>query len=131
MVHFNKPFATIEIEPEKSLLIITWHGFANSDEFREARTEAIHLTKQYGVTKWISNMKSMKAIRQADQDWSVNHWLPLFKSLNVKKWAMIVSDDMFNQMAMSSMMSKIRPQLTNPVEYFQDLSSAHNWVAHD
>lgn len=130
MLKFDKPFASIEIEPEKSLLVLTWHGFANSEDFREARTAAVQISRQYGLTKWLSNMKDMKAIRQADQEWSVNEWLPLFKSLNLQKWAMVISDDMFNQMAMSSMMSKIRPQLTHPVEYFQDVTAARNWIEH-
>jgi hypothetical protein len=130
MTVFDQPYATIEIEQDKNLLILTWHGFANSEDFREARTQALHFTRQYGITKWLSNMKEMKAIRQADQDWSVTEWLPQFLSLDIKKWAIIISDDMFNQMAMSSMMSKIRPQLTNPVEYFQDINSAKNWVDH-
>ncbi|MBK0404005.1 hypothetical protein I5M27_13505 [Adhaeribacter sp. BT258] len=128
MLQFDKPFATIEIEPEKSLLILTWHGFANSDEYREANTVAIQISRQYNLTKWLNNMKEMKAIRQADQEWSVNEWLPLFKSLHIQKWALVIADDMFNQMAMSSMMSKIRPQLTHPVEYFQDLNSARTWI---
>ena len=127
---FQQPYATIEIEPDKSLLILTWHGFANSDDFREARTVAIQISRQYGLTKWLSNMKDMKAIRQADQEWSVNEWLPLFKSLHIQKWALVISDDMFNQMAMSSMMSKIRPHLTSPVEYFQDINTAKNWAEH-
>ena len=128
MIHFQQPYATIEIEQDKGLLILTWHGFANSEEFREARTKAITLSRQYNITRWISNMKDMKAIRQADQDWSVNEWLPQFLTLNIKKWALIIADDMFNQMAMSSMMGKMRTKLTNPVEYFQDLNTAKNWV---
>ena len=128
MIHFQQPYATIEIEQDKDLLILTWHGFANSEEFRGTRNKALALARQYNVHHWISNMKDMKAIRQADQDWSVQEWLPQFLNLNIKKWAIIISDDMFNQMAMSSMMGKIRPQLTNPVEYFQDLNTAKNWV---
>ena len=130
MVYFDKPYAKIEIEPARKLLILTWHGFANSEEFRDARTTAVHLSRQFGVSKWLSNMKDMKAIRQADQEWSVKEWLPQFQQLNMEKWALIISDDMFNQMAMSSMMSKIRPQLTFPVEYFQDINAAKNWLDH-
>ncbi|HSI91141.1 MAG TPA: STAS/SEC14 domain-containing protein [Adhaeribacter sp.] len=128
MVYFEQPYAKIEIEQERNLLVLTWHGFANSEEFREVRSKAIELSRTHQVEKWLSNMKEMKAIRQADQDWSVNDWLPLFQSLHLKKWAIVIADDMFNQMAMSSMMSKIRPKLDFPVEYFQDLTSARSWL---
>ena len=73
-------------------------------------------------------MKDMKAIRQADQDWAVTEWLPEFLTLDIQKWAVVISDDMFNQMAMSNMMGKIRPRLKYPVEYFQDINTAKNWV---
>ena len=128
MIYFQQPYATIEIEQEKDLLVLTWHGFANSEEFREGHTHALALSRQYNVHRWISNMKDMKAIRQADQDWCVNEWLPQFLALNIKKWAIIIADDMFNQMAMSSMMGKMRPRLTHPIEYFQDLNTAKNWA---
>src|SRR5687768_5462677 len=128
MNYFQQPYATIEIEQDKDLLILTWHGFANSEEFREAHNKALSLSRQFNIHRWVSNMKDMKAIRQADQDWAVNEWLPQFLSLNIRKWAIIIADDMFNQMAMSSMMGKMRPHLTNPVEYFQDLNTAKNWV---
>jgi hypothetical protein len=128
MIYYNKPYATIDTEQDKGLLVITWHGFANSEEFQETHTKALDLSRLYGITRWVTNMKAMKAIRQADQEWTVNEWLPQFLSLNIEKWAIVVSDDMFNQMAMSSMMSKIRPHLVNPVEYFQDINSAKNWV---
>ena len=131
MIVFDKPFATIEIEQDKNLLILTWHGFANGEGFREARTTAVQLSKKYGINKWLSNMKDMKAIRQADQEWSTNEWLPTFLDLDIKKWAVVISDDMFNQMAMSSMMGKMRTRLTNPVEYFQDLNTAKNWANRD
>ncbi len=131
MILFQQPYATIEIEQDKSLLIVTWHGFANSEEFRKTRNEALTISRQYGIRKWVSNMKDMKAIRQADQDWSVNEWLPQFLPLNIRKWAIVISDDMFNQMAMSSMMGKIRVQLAHPVEYFQDLNTAKNWAERD
>lgn len=130
MICFEKPYATIEIEQEKGLLVLTWHGFANSEEFQEARNRALEFSRQYGITRWVSNMKEMKAIRQIDQEWSINEWLPKFLTLDIEKWAIVVSDDMFNQMAMSSMMSKIRPQLRHPVEYFQDFNSARNWALH-
>ena len=131
MVYFDKSFAKIEIEPAKSLLILTWHGFANSDEYREANSTVVLLSRQFGITKWLSNMKEMKAIRQADQEWSVKEWFPQVLELGIQKWAIVISDDMFNQMAMSSMMGKIRPQLKYPVEYFQDINSARNWAERD
>src|SRR5688572_6551392 len=111
MIHYQQPFATIELEQDKSLLIITWHGFANSEEFRATHNTALNLSRQFNSDRWVSNMKDMKAIRQADQDWTVNEWLPQFLNLNIKRWGIVISDDMFNQMAMSSMMSKMRSQL--------------------
>jgi len=131
MILFQKPYATIEIDQAKNLLITTWHGFANSEEFRNARNQAIAFSRQYHVKRWVSNMKDMKAIRQADQDWAVNEWLPEFLTLNIEKWAVVIADDMFNQMAMSSMMGKIRPHLKYPVEYFQDINTARNWAERD
>lgn len=128
MVYYDQPYVTIEIEPDKDLLVITWLGFAGSQEYRETRTRAIELSQEHGVKRWLSNMKNMKAIRQAEQEWTIDEWLPMFLKLKLERWAILVSDDMFNQMAVSSMMSKIRPYLNYPVEYFHDLNSARKWV---
>jgi hypothetical protein len=128
MVYFEQPYAIIEIEPEKNLLVITWHGFANSEEYRTARNKSLELSQEHGIKNWLSNMKEMKAIRQADQEWTVNEWLPQLLTLNLERWAIVISNDMFNQMAISNMMSKMRPKLNFAVEYFHDLNSARNWV---
>lgn len=128
MIYFEQPYLTIEIDSEKKLMQLNWIGFATSEDYRTGLETALQLSRTHGVKKWLSNLKDMKAIRQAEQDWTVQSWFPLFNHTHLDKWAIVFADDMFNQMATSSMISKMRPTLLFPVEYFQDINTAKNWL---
>lgn len=120
----------LQLEPDRlhQLLVLHWHGFVPSDAYREGLLEALQISRKAGMTSWVMNMKEMKVIRQADQEWTLQAWFPQFQLLGVNRLAFVVADDIFNQMAVSSMVAALRPKFNAEVEYFQELESARRWV---
>lgn len=131
MVCYQKDYITIYVEPEKSLIQLEWHAFANSEQYQEALNMALQLVRQYDLTKCIANARHMKAIRQQDQHWTITHWFPLLAKTRLRKIATIVSDDIFNQMAISNIMSKAKSVIMFEHRYFTNLFSALDWLAQD
>ncbi|MGV3538542.1 MAG: STAS/SEC14 domain-containing protein [Rufibacter sp.] len=123
-----QPFLQLEIDRLHQLLVLHWQGFVPSEEYQSGLTEAIQVSQKAGTFNWIMDMKRMKVIRQADQEWTLQTWFPQFQLLGVGKLAFVVSDDIFNQMAVSSMVAAIRPKFKAEVEYFQELASAVQWA---
>ncbi|QHL89075.1 hypothetical protein GU926_17225 [Nibribacter ruber] len=126
----EEPLATYTIDTNGARRVLTlhWHGFVSSEVYREGMLEALKTSRQGAYICWIMDTKDMKVIRQMDQEWTVATWFPQFQLLGVQKFAIVVSDDIFNQMAISSMIAKIRPHIQATVEYFQTLQEAVNWV---
>ena len=129
-VYMEEPLATYTIDTNdaRGVLMLHWQGFVSSEVYHEGMLEALKKSRQAGLLYWVLDTKDMKVIRQADQEWTVSTWFPQFQLLGVRKFAIVVSDDIFNQMAISSMIAKIRPHIQATVEYFQTLREAQNWV---
>ncbi|WP_205499659.1 hypothetical protein [Rufibacter psychrotolerans] len=125
-----KSDAYLQLDPDRlhHLLVLHWQDFVPSEVYREGLLEAMQVSKREQMQTWVMDMKHMKVIRLADQEWTLATWFPQFQLLNVKRLAIVVSEDIFNQMAVSSMMATLRPKLTAEVEYFQELSSALRWA---
>ncbi|MBC3538537.1 hypothetical protein ACFSC6_17620 [Rufibacter sediminis] len=124
----TESYLQLETDRLHQLLVLHWQGFVPSEVYREGLLEGIQISRREGLHNWIMDMKQMKVIRQADQEWTLATWFPQFQLLGVNRLAFIVSDDIFNQMAVSSMVATLRPQFRAEVEYFQELASAIRWA---
>ncbi|WP_157593161.1 hypothetical protein [Rufibacter tibetensis] len=123
-----EPYLHLETDRLHHSLVLHWNGFVPSEVYRDGLMEAIQDSRKEGIQSWVMNMKHMKVIRQADQEWTLSTWFPQFQLLGVKRLAFVVSDDIFNQMAVSSMIATIRPRFHAELEYFQELDSAVRWA---
>ncbi len=125
---FEKPYITIHYIEEENLVYTEWHGFANSEEYREVLNTYTEVAKKYNVTNWIGNTKNAKAIRPLDQEWTVKEWVHEFAKTNVKRMAIIVSDDIFNKMAIDNIIRKGNEIVKFDTKYFNNLEEAKKWV---
>ncbi|WP_207432344.1 hypothetical protein [Sabulibacter ruber] len=124
----SEEYLLLESDRLHHLLVLHWYGFVPSEVYREGLLEAVQISRREHMQNWVMNMKSMKVIRQADQEWTMNTWFPQFQLLNIKRLAFVVSDDIFNQMAVSNMIATLRPKFLAEVEYFQELNTALRWA---
>ncbi|WP_181304228.1 hypothetical protein [Rufibacter sp. XAAS-G3-1] len=124
----TESYLQLETDRLHSALVLHWKGFVPSDVYRDGLMEAIQVSRRAGLQGWIMDMKHMKVIRQTDQEWTIGAWFPQFQMLGVKRLAFVVSEDIFNQMAVSSMVATLRPKFHAEVEYFQELPAAQRWA---
>lgn len=129
MTVFERPYITITYFEEENLVYTEWHGFANSEEYREVLNTYTAIAQKYNVTKWIGNTKHAKAIRPLDQEWTVKEWVLDFAKTNVRRMAVIVSDDIFNKMAIDNLMLKGNEIVKFDTRYFSNLEDARKWVS--
>ncbi|HTF80658.1 MAG TPA: hypothetical protein VL947_03000, partial [Cytophagales bacterium] len=98
MVHFESEFVKIELLSDPNAILSTWIGFVPSAKYREALEMALELAKKHKIDKWISDIKSMKVISVADQEWASTEWFSRALSAGCyRKQAVIMSDDVFGQ----------------------------------
>ncbi|GGK57643.1 hypothetical protein ACD591_15525 [Rufibacter glacialis] len=121
-------YLQLETDRLHRMIVLHWQDFVPSEVYREGLLEAIQVSRKEHLLSWVMDMKHMKVIRQADQEWTLSTWFPQFQLLGVKRLAFVVSDDIFNQMAVSSMVAALRPKFHAEVEYFQESTTALRWA---
>jgi len=129
MVIFERPYITIKYLEQENCIYTEWHGFAKSKEYREALNTYTSIAREYKVTKWIGNTKDAKAIRPVDQEWTVTEWVHDFAKYNIKRMAVIVSDDIFNKMAVNNILLHGNDLVRFDTKYFKTVEEARQWVS--
>jgi hypothetical protein len=124
----SAPYLQLQTDRRHHLLELHWQGFVPSEVYRAGMLEAIHVSGREKTNTWVMDMKAMKVIRQADQDWTLITWFAQFNLLSIRRLAFVISDDIFNQMAVSSMVATMRPKMQAEVEYFETIAAAVQWA---
>ncbi|MFC6999244.1 hypothetical protein [Rufibacter roseus] len=129
MEYFKSNLITIEYDEDKKLARTKWHGFANSEEYREILGIYLQLVREKDVVRWIGNNTDAKAIRPADQEWTAREWAPVFsREGKVRKMAVVVAKDIFNKMAVENLVARSNDVIKFVTHFFPDEQNAYEWV---
>jgi hypothetical protein len=129
MIEINKGFASIHYDEKQKLLKTVWNGFANGEEYRAFLNTLLDFYKKHEVLYSFSDNRNMKAIRQVDQEWTNDVFLAeFFKISTIKRAATIVSEDIFNRMAVDNIMIKANKHITFDMKFFDSENQAIKWL---
>ncbi|MHC2993011.1 hypothetical protein OB13_16025 [Pontibacter sp. HJ8] len=104
--YFQNHVVTVTYDAELQLGIATWNGFLSSTELREAAEVCLNLTHERQLLRWLGDNRKLRAIRQADQDWFVAYILPRLVGSTLRRNASVVSEDLFNKMAVEQIIKR-------------------------
>lgn len=105
---FNKDFLLITYEKENDLIHLRWKRFAKTEEFREGLNTALKYVIDLKIERWLANLKYMGVIKDADRNWTNQEWFPQQYKTNLKKMAIIHSNNVFNNLAVKKSCRKPR-----------------------
>lgn len=75
---YTQPYGAITLAPEVPCLVVSWHGFANSEQFRDLMDQGLALYRAEAQRTqplgWLADTRSHSAIRTADQEWLTADW---------------------------------------------------------
>ena len=125
---YDKKHLTIKINLQSRSVYLEWKAFAGSSDYREGLNTALSLVKTHKLENWLANLRNMKAIRQEDQDWTNRDWFPQLAHSSLKKMAIVVSEDIFNQLAVDNIMQKSNGVIRFDTQYFNSDQSAQQWL---
>ena len=106
ITYFQNQAVTLTYEPEWHLGTARIEGFLSSQQFRETISRGIRLLEEYKPLRWLSDNRRMKVIRQSDQEWYMAHALPQILESTFRRNAIIVSEDIFNKMAVEQLVKR-------------------------
>lgn len=127
-VYFKSDYLTIYHNPEKQRAKAVWKGFLTSEQFREGTLRCADFTEQAGIRHWIGDNRRMQAIRIEDQAWFVETLGPRQLRSPLRKMAVVVSYDIYNQMAVDSLIIRASEMIPYEVRHFMDVETAEEWM---
>ena len=118
----------LRFDEELQLGVGEWKGFASSNEIRAAALRSLEFVNEYGISRWLSDRRKMKAIRQQDQQWTVEEYIPKVLESPLQRIATIVSEDMFNNMAIEQILKRSGGLGSIAMRNFDNAAEAMEWL---
>ncbi|MBL0034736.1 MAG: STAS/SEC14 domain-containing protein [Flavobacteriales bacterium] len=121
-------YVTVTADKEDRLIRLKWSGYAPSTEYRGILEDARMNVGLHQLERWLADLRGMNAILRQDEQWTVNEWFPTLAKTGLKRMAILMSSDYFNQMSVDRIMQAATPEMPFEVAYFDDAEGALAWL---
>jgi len=121
--------ARIHYHPTARVLEVEWLAFSSGEEFRDVLRQAISLAIERGATGWLANSEHMRTLREADQQWLLTEFMPVFSRLELQRFAMVRCRDAMARMSLANVTGeKAAAFLPSQVREFETRTGALAWL---
>ena len=120
--------------PEVPCVVVQWHGFANSQQFRGLMDEALTWFGGRAQQTWplglLIDARLMSAITPADQIWLETDWNPRAYAAGLRHIGMVTAENIFGRIATQVYIANTVAQGHYTIEPvgFGRLDEAKAWV---
>ncbi|WP_439880532.1 hypothetical protein ACSX1A_15400 [Pontibacter sp. MBLB2868] len=128
MICFDSEYLHVELYETPNVLVTQWYGKCTSQQYREALLRFNSYVRLYDVHFAIADRRSLPALPQNDLEWTVNVFLPLFRKLPLKRFAVLNSFDEAAEQVLPNFLNNEDYPLPFEAKAFDDLTSAYDWL---
>lgn len=118
-VLYTQPYGAISLAPEVPCLIVTWYGFANSEQFRELMDQGLALYRAEAQRTqplgWLADTRGHSAIRTADQEWLTTDWDLRAYLAGIRHVCFVVPDSVVGQITVNTYSSNAVDSAEHPI----------------
>ncbi len=112
---------------DDSCVMMNWHGYANSRQFREGTELMLSELIANKAHKVLGDIKNMVLIGQDDQSWLLSDFFPRAIKAGCKAFALVRPDYYFNKIAVETVNHKVGDQVQ--IRMFDELAQASEWLS--
>lgn len=127
-LYYETEAIKVSYDEELQLGVGEWKGFVRSKELRKTALNSLAFVNEHNITRWLADRRNMKAIRQQDQEWTVEVFIPLLLQSSLRRMATVVSKDIFNKMAMESILERSGGFGDIALKEFDNVEDALEWL---
>ncbi|WP_188686948.1 hypothetical protein [Rufibacter glacialis] len=95
-VYYQSPSVTISYHEEQEIGLSVWNSPVGSHEVREAVLLICHTIERFGLTRWLSDTRNLRAFQEQDRQWTMEHIAPSLLSGALRKVAVLLPPDREN-----------------------------------
>ena len=107
---------------------LQWLDFVPSADFRSSMEELMRLAHQHQAKALIADNRLLRALRQADLEWSGNIVFKGFSDLGAGRFAVVESLDGMNRMGITALVAKVIPNTQLINQAFLSIEEARAWA---
>lgn len=118
----------IQYETSPRLLRWQWHGPVSDRLVMEGLGELLRFAQPRRPYYWLADVSNMAPIGANAQQWLNDTWLPRFVHLKGTRLAIILPQNIHNQLVLETMLASPRYGGTCDIQYFSDTLAALDWL---
>ncbi len=127
-IYFKEDYLCLYLDKNTATARAVWQGFLSGEILRNAIKQCMQLLAEEHPHYWLADNRKMKAIRQKDQEWLETELLPKLAASTLRRMATLISEDIFNQMAVENLLSKANDLIKFEHQYFTNEKTAAQWL---
>jgi hypothetical protein len=109
-------------------LELRWLDFVPSADFRASLLELMRLARHHQAQALIADNRLLRALRQADLQWSGDLVFKGLSALGGRRFAAVESLDAMNRMGISSLVATVIPDTQLTSQFFATIEQARAWA---
>lgn len=127
-VYFKEESLTLYYNRQTKTARAVWNGFISGDVLHQSIAQCLQLLEKEKPLNWLADNRKMKAIRQKDQEWIQGNMIPKLVTSSLQKMATLVSEDIFNRMAIENLYVEASDKIKFDHKYFKNEKVAAQWL---
>lgn len=128
LICFKNNQLTLFFQPDRRMVRALWNGFLSGEEFRASALACSQVLKERAPLYWLADNRKMRALRKKDQDWFEKEIFPHLAASSLEKMATLISEDIFNQMAVETLHTLGTPVMRFEARFFHNEEQALQWL---
>ncbi|MGI4759501.1 MAG: hypothetical protein ACRYF0_02255 [Janthinobacterium lividum] len=109
-------------------LELQWLDFVPSADFRASMTELMRLAHQHRAKALVADNRLLRALRQADLQWSGEFVFGGLSKLGARRFAAVESLDAMNRMGINALVATSIPNTQLTSQFFASIEEARAWA---
>jgi hypothetical protein len=127
-VYFDAPgVASVRWDEDGQLVLVEWHGWANSNEFAALLAAEIEALRKHKGSRLLADCRRQKVLNPADQERANKEWLPRALAAGLKCFAVVVPSSVLADVNLKASLDKV-PATALRVAYFTTPEEAPAWL---
>jgi hypothetical protein len=125
---YSTPYLRIYLHhTTHATLELQWLDFVPSADFRTSLEALMRLAREHGAKALIADNRLLRALRQADLQWSGELVFSGLSELDGRRFAAVESLDAMNRMGVTALVASVIPNTKLTSQFFTTIEQARAW----
>jgi hypothetical protein len=119
----------LQHDPQLQLVRWQWQGPLSLLRFQMALERLLLFSRQHKIRQWMVDISQMPPLGNDEQAWVSQRWVAQFAHIGVLNLALMLPNDLHNQLAMEHVLDSGRCYTQINVQFFADFPAALDWLS--